>query len=118
MQLISGKAERLVGILSDLEKTCDAIATFWTCQADNFDSQGAKMATNQAVMIKWMKSDTAKKNIAFWTKAKEELDTYSTMASIELDFVSKARLQQTNVYGLPTLALNLRIPANIDTRRI
>ena len=108
----------LVSILSGLEKTCDTIATFWTVQADNFDSQGAKMATNQVQMIKIMKGVTAKKNIAFWTKAKEELSTYANMACIEFDFVTRARLQQTKVFGLPTLDLNLRIPASIDTRRI
>ena len=78
------------------------------------------MATNQVLEIKMMKlkSVTVRRNIAFWTKAKDELSMYAAEASIDFDFATKGRLQRTKALGLPTLDLSLYVPANIDTRRM
>ena len=82
-----------------MEEVCDAIAAFWTWQTDNFDSQGAKMRTNQAKMIKMstsIRKVVVKNNITFWTKTKEELDLYiASMSesndSFSFSFVTESR---------------------------
>ena len=55
MQSVAGKAATLVKVLGKLEETCEAVAAFWTMEADKFDSQGAKMKTSQVKMLEGMK---------------------------------------------------------------
>ena len=93
----------MVNMLGELEKICDNLTAFWTSEADNFDSQGGKMATNQMAMIKSMKSVLAQKNVDFWMKAKEEMNHYAAMVKPE-----------TKMIYLPTHGLNLCIPSFID----
>ena len=108
----------LVSMLDKLDKTCEAVAAFWTNQAENFDSQGSKM---KPVMLRTMKDAVVKKSIPFWTKAKEEMDRYANTISVVdrcFNFVTNAKQSSTKSIELPTLQLTLYIPSNISTRRI
>ena len=105
-------------MLDKLDKTCEAVAAFWTNQAENFDSQGSKM---KPVMLRTMKDAVVKKSIPFWTEAKEEMDRYANTISVVdrcFNFVTNAKQSSTKSIELPTLQLTLYIPSNISTRRI
>ena len=103
----------LVGMLDNLEKTCEAVAGFWTNQAENFDSQGAKM---NPLLLRAMKDVTVKKSISFWTEAKGEMDRYVQTISVVdgcFNFVTSTKQSSIRSIKLPTLELTLQIPSNI-----
>lgn len=120
MQFVASKAGTLVKVLGKLEETCEAIAAFWTMEADKFDSQGAKMKTNQVKMLKHMKGAVVKNNIAFWTKAKDEMDRYVTAMSVVnncFNFVTDAKPPAAKSINFANLELDLHIPATIDVSK-
>ena len=100
-------------MLDNLEKTCEAVAGFWTNQAENFDSQGAKM---NPLLLRAMKDVTVKKSISFWTEAKGEMDHYAQTISVVdrcFNFVTSKKQSSIRSIKLPTLELTLQIPSNI-----
>ena len=120
-QFIASKAMTLVQVLGKLEETCEGIAAFWTMEAENYDSQGAKMATNQVKMVKSMKGAVVKNNIKFWTEAKERMDKYATAMSVinnSFNFVTDAKPPKGKSFGLPNLELTLSVPASVDLKAI
>ena len=121
LQEVAGKAGDLVNALKNLESISEAIATFWTIEADNFAAQGAKMKTSQAVMVKSMKELVVKDNIAFWTKAKVELDRYAVaMTSINnsFNFNTEAKPSSAQDFHLAKLDLTLHLPPTVDIKPI
>ena len=101
----------LVSMLDKLDKTCEAVAAFWT-------NQGSKM---KPVILRTMKDAVVKKSIPFWTEAKEEMDRYANTISVVdrcFNFVTNAKQSSTKSIELPTLQLTLYIPSNISTGRI
>lgn len=122
LQIIASKASELVEVLTNLETISEAIAAFWTDEANKFDAQGAKMGTTHAVMVKkTLKGRVVKDNIAMWTKAKDELDRYATAMSVinnRFNFVTKAKPPTAQSFGLPNLDLILHIPSSIDVKAI
>ena len=108
-------------VLGKLEETSEAIATFWTMEAENYDSQGAKMATNHVKMVKSMKGVVVKNNIKFWTEAKKQMEKYITsMAAINncFNFVTDAKPPRGQEFVLPELDLELSIPSSINLKAI
>lgn len=123
MQFVAGKAATLVKVLGKLEETCEAVAAFWTMEADKFDSQGAKMKTGQAkmVMMKGMKGSVVKNNIAFWKTAKDEMDRYVTAMSVInncFNFVTEAKPPAAKSIKFANLEMELHVPAAIDIKAI
>ena len=121
MQFVASKAAKLVNVLGKLEETCEAIAAFWTMEADKFDAQGAKMKTNHAVMIKGMKGKVCKDNIAYWNKTKDELDRYATAMSVInncFNFVTDAKPPTAQSIKFANLDLDLHLPPAIDVKEI
>ena len=103
-------------VLGKLEATCEVIATFWTIEAENYDSQGAKMATNHVKMVKTMKGVVVKNNIKFWSEAKERMEKYIASMSVInncFNFVTDARPPKGQSFGLPNLELTLSVPASV-----
>ena len=120
-QFIAGKAAELVQVLSRLESTCEAIAAFWTVEAENFESQGSKMAKNQKLMIASLKDVIVGDNIKFWTKAKEEMDRYViAMSEVNncFNFVTEAKRPKTQPIELPGLGISLRVPKSVDVKAL
>ena len=123
LQLVADKATELVKVLVKLEECCDTIAAFWTVEADNLDSQGAKMKS-QAVMVKLsgkMRKRVVEDNIAHWTKAKNEMDRYATAMSMVNDtfyFSTEARQAAPKPFHLQNLGLTLQIPCTVDIKAI
>ena len=120
MQFVASKAGTLVTVLGKLKETCEAIAAFWTEEADKFDSQGARMKTTHAKMLKYMKGAVVKNNIAFWTKAKDEMDRYVTAMSVVnncFNFVTDAKPPAAKSINFANLELDLHIPATIDVSK-
>ena len=122
LQFVASKAANLVRVLGKLEETCEAITAFWVMEADKFDSQGAKMKTGQAAMIKaGMKSKVYKDNISVWTKAKDELDRYATAMSVvnnSFNFVTNAKPPTGQSIKFANLDLELHLPAAVDVKVI
>ena len=123
MQFVAGKATKLINVLLKLEETCEAIAVFWRIEADKFDSQGAKMKTNHAVMIKVMKGKVCKDNITFWTETKDELDRYITaMSAVNAYFnfahTANAKPSTYQTIKFANLALELHLPTTVDVKAI
>ena len=121
MQFIAAKAGQLIVILGKMEETCEAIAAFWTEEAENYAAQGAKMATNQATMVKQMKGVVVKNNVKFWKEAKERMDRYASAMNVinnSFNFVTDARPAEAQVFGLESLKLTLHIPSTIDVKAI
>ena len=122
MQFVASKAAKLVNVLGKLEETCEAIAAFWTMEADKFDSQGAKMETGQATMIEvGMKDQVCEDNIAYWTKTKDELDRYVTAMSVInncFNFATNAKPPTGQSIKFANLDLNLHLPAAVDVKAI
>ena len=90
-------------------------------EADKFDSQGAKMKTSHAVMIKGMKGKVCKDNIAFWSKTKDELDRYVTAMSVInncFNFVTNAQPPAAQSIKFANLDLDLHLPAFVDVKAI
>lgn len=117
LQVVASKAAELLEVLTNLETICEAIAAFWSIQADDFDAQGSKMRTSPAPMVKMMKS----KYVKDWTKAKDELDRYATAMSVigsRFNFVTKAKPPPAQSFGLPNLDLILHLPASVDIKAI
>ena len=107
--------------LKNLESISEAIATFWTIEADNFAAQGAKMKTTQIVMIASMKGTVVKNNITFWTKAKEELDRYAiAMSAINnsFNFKTEAKPPTAQPLDFAKLDLTLHLPSTVDIKAI
>ncbi len=103
----------LVKVLGKLEETCEYIGAYWTEKANDFDSKGTDMATNQAKMIKFMKKAVTKKSILFWTKAKEDMDRYCTAMSVinnSFNFVTEAKPPAAQSFHLPNIELTLHVP--------
>ena len=120
-QFIATKAKTLVEVLGKLEETCEAIAAFWTMEAENYDSQGAKMAKNQVTMVKHMKSVVVKNNIKFWSEAKGRMDKYATAMSVinnSFNFVTDAKRPRGQPVKLPNLDLTLSIPNGVNLKAI
>ena len=121
LQYVADKAGDLVMALKNLESISEAIATFWTIEADNFAAQGAKMKTTQVVMVKSMKGNVVKDNITFWTKAKEELDRYAVAMSEvnnSFNFNTEAKPPSAQRFCLPNLDLTLHLPSTVDIKAI
>ena len=121
MQFIAAKAGQLIVILGKMEETCEAIAAFWTEEAENYAAQGAKMATNQATMVKQMKGVVVKNNVKFWKEAKERMDRYASAMNVinnSFNFVTDARPAEAQVFVLESLELTLHIPSTIDVKAI
>ena len=121
IQFVASKAATLVKVLGKLEETCEVIAAFWTMQAENFDSQGAKMKTSQVVMLKTMKGVVIKNNLTFWTKAKADMDRYATAMSVinnSFNFVTEARRPNGEYLTLPAIDLTINLPPGVDTKAI
>ena len=120
LQFVASKAATLVNVLGKLEETCEAVAAFWMMEADNYDSQGAKMATNQAKMITHMKGVVVKNNIAFWTEAKERMERYvaaMTVINNCFNFVTDAKPPMAQSFGLPNIELTLHVPSTINVTK-
>ena len=103
----------LVGVLGKLEETCEKVGGFWTEQAENFSSQGAKMATNQVKMIKQMRGVVSKNNTAFWTKAKSDMDHYVNAMSVVNDrfkLVTEATPPAAKSLTFSSIKLILHVP--------
>ena len=121
MQFVASKAADLVRVLGKLEETCEAIAAFWTMEADKFDSQGAKMKTSQVKMLKGMKGAVCKNNIAFWSKTKDEMDRYVTAMSVInncFNFVTNAKPPTAQSKKFANLDLELHLPASVNVKAI
>ena len=121
MQFIAAKAGQLIVILGKMEETCEAIAAFWTEEAENYAAQGAKMATNQVTMVKHMKGVVVKNNVKFWKEAKERMDRYASAMNVinnSFNFVTDARPAEAQVFVLESLELTLHIPSTIDVKAI
>ena len=104
-------------VLSKLETTCEAVATFWTVEAENFASQCSKMAINQTEMIGSLPEVVVGDNIAFWTKAKDDMDRYViAMSQVNncFNFVTEAKRPPTQSVELTGLGISLRVPRSID----
>ena len=113
MQKIGDYVVTLVDMLDNIEKTCEAVAGFWTNQAENFDSQGAKM---NPLLLTSLKHVIVKKSISFWTEAKGEIDRYAQTISVVdrcFNFVTSTKQGSTRSIELTTLELTLHIPSNI-----
>ena len=96
------------------------MAAFWIKEADNYDSQGGKMATNQTGMIESMKGVVVKDNIAFWTEAKDRMERYvaaMTVINNCFNFVTNAKPPTAKSFGLPNLDLTLHVPSSIDIKK-
>ena len=120
-QFIAGKAAELVQVLSRLESTCEAIAAFWTVEAENFESQGSKMAKNQTKMVESLKEIVVGDNIAFWTKAKDEMDRYViAMSAVNncFNFVTEAKPPKAQSVELTGLGITLKVPKGVDVDAI
>ena len=105
MQFVADKAGTLVKVLGKLEETCEAVAAFWSIEAEKFDSQGAKMKKNQVTMLKAMKGVVVKNNLSFWKKAKDEMDRYVTAMSVVnncFNFLTDANRKLHSPSNLPT----------------
>lgn len=103
-------------MLTSLESTCEAVATNWTMQSDNFQSQGATMAKNHVTMMRTMKSVVGRKNVLFWTNAMESLKTFAMeMNKINNSFNLKtaATPPRTQIFNLPTIDLTVRVPSTL-----
>ena len=112
-------------VLGKLEETCEAVAAFWTMEADRFASQGAKMKTGQATMLKskskTMRSKAIENNIQFWTKAKDEMDRYVTAMSVinnSFNFQTEAKPPRAQSFGFKELEFSLSLPASINVKAI
>lgn len=93
------------------------MAAFWTMEADNYDSQGAKMQTNQTKMPS---GPVAKNNLTFWKAAKDRMDRYAIAMSVinnSFNFVTEAKPLPTKTFALPNLEFTLHVPNNIDIQK-
>lgn len=121
MQVVAEKAATLVKVLGKLEETCEAVAAFWTMEADKFDSQGAKMKNSQVAMLKGMKGMVVKDNISFWKKAKEEMDCYVTAMSVInncFNFTTAAKPPAGRAIKFANLDLEFHVPTDINIKKI
>jgi hypothetical protein len=115
-ELISSKAATLVDVLVKLDLVCTGIAAFWTKQAISFNSQGAKMKTNQALAIQMLKKPTAKGNIRSWTEMKGLIDRYATVMTTianSFDVETRAELPPSKVVLFANLSIVLNIPLSV-----
>ena len=121
LQFIAKKAGALVRALKTLESTSVAIAGFWTVEAENFESQCAKMKKNQALMIAALKDKIVKDNIDFWTKSKEEMDRYVVaMSAINncYNFVTEAKPSEVQKVEYEQLDIIFRVPTSVQIEAI
>lgn len=114
VQFVASRAATLIAVLVKLEEACEAVAAFWTIEADNYDSQGAKMLTNQTRMPS---GPVAKNNLTFWKEAKQRMDRYAIAMGVinnSFNFGTDEKPFPRQVFDLPSLQFTLHVPSYID----
>ena len=115
------KAEEIFNVLEKMESTCNCIAAFWTLQAENFSTQGTKIALNQKLLVQAAKELVMRDNIEFWKKAKDHMKDYATtMVAItnSFNFSATAIPLETQKCSLVNLQLTLNVPSSVNTQEI
>ena len=78
-------ADKLLDEFDKLDGICEAVAAFWTIEANRFDSQGAKLKTGQATQLKsqskTLREKAIENNVQFWTKARDDVKHYAAAMS-------------------------------------
>ena len=117
--MVGNSVVKLMGVLTNMASMNDAMATFWTIQADNFCAQAGKMKVSQPLMIRTMKSMVGDDNIAVWTTAKDELERYAVVMSMIsncFNYTTEAKPSPREPLSLPNLDLTLHVPSGVIVR--
>lgn len=92
-------------------------------EADKFESQGAKMGTSQAVLVKSssqkLRSRAVENNIHYWSKAKSDVEHYATVISRfnqSINIRVQGGQQATKPVCFKEIGLTLSLPASISTK--
>ena len=121
--MIAKVAAKLVYSLKAMEVTCEAVGTFWTMEANTFQTQGQKMITDEIHYPKiLLEKAVSKEDIKTWEKAKSDFDQYANIMSIILNlfnYVSDdVKPNPTKQFKLDKLDLKLSIPASLNVKKI
>ena len=115
MQSITESATKLKKMLVNVESTCEAVASYWATEAQRLVSEDLKKAKTSP------KKDTVEERVAFWTKAKKEIDQYvmaMTKINSSFNFVTKATPPETQIIEYENLDITLQVPKSVGLKVI
>ena len=105
MQSIMDTAAKLKEMLANVESTCESVATFWATEAQRLVSEDPKMEKSKGAAME--------ERVAYWTKAKKEIDQYvMAMSKINnsYNFVTRATPTEMQLVEYENLDITLRVP--------
>ena len=94
-------------MLANVQSTCGTVATFWANEAQRLISEYPTRERSKRAQ------DTLEERVAYWTKAKQEIDQYAmAMSKINnsYNFVTKATPSEAQVVHYENLDITLRVP--------
>ena len=123
MQVVAVEAGEMVKILKGLELLSEEMGTFWQSESDKFTTHGQKMIANEThyAKIKPLMKAAAKKDMPFWTQAKNDFSEYAyvlTQIMMSDNFTTDAKPPPTQEIKCGKLDFVLHIPAAVDVKKI
>jgi hypothetical protein len=115
-KFIAIKAGMLIQVIEKMEETCEAVAAFWTVEAQNYNSQVEAMKINTAEVRQTMKGAVIDKNIKAWIEQKRFMEQFVADMSVicnSYNFETTAKRPKTQSITFVNLDLTLRVPSTI-----